>query len=299
MTANEQTKRWPFDDGLLLTSSGRGWSGLEAELWRFRAGDTPPLVNQTAIITLFVSGNHDSTMTRRSDNRFVSSIRAETGLLCLCPAGFSLDSIHLSAALPEVLRIRLSNCQFATLADTYGGPPVSPEMVHQLDSFTDPLIRQLCLALLTELRQETTTGRMLAESICLTLTARLVQAYTESCPKMPAPSTRAGLDKTRLRRVLDYIRHHLDNEIHITDLAAVACLSPFHFARMFKEAVGKPPHSYVSHLRLERAKELVASGELPLNAVAELCGFSSHSSFNRAFSRVMSVTPGEYRRMMR
>jgi AraC-like DNA-binding protein len=107
------------------------------------------------------------------------------------------------------------------------------------------------------------------------------------------------LDRERLSRVLGYIEAHLSESITVTDLANVACLSLFHFARSFTGAVGVPPHYYVGRRRLENAKAMITAGRASLYEIALDCQFSSQSSFTRAFRRVTGMTPGEYRRASR
>jgi AraC family transcriptional regulator len=79
-------------------------------------------------------------------------------------------------------------------------------------------------------------------------------------------------------------------------MAAVARLSPYHFARQFKAATGVPPHQYVITRRVERAKELLQAGaDLSLAEVASRAGFSDQSVFCRHFKRAVGVTPGQFR----
>lgn len=104
-----------------------------------------------------------------------------------------------------------------------------------------------------------------------------------------------GLAPARLRRVLDFIDDRLDNDITIKALAQTACLSPFHFARAFKVAVGRPPHRYVHEKRIERAKALLIGSDQPLAEIALCCGFSSQSNFSRAFRQATGTAPGRYR----
>ena len=108
-----------------------------------------------------------------------------------------------------------------------------------------------------------------------------------------------GLDRGRLRRVLDHIEANIEGDLSLEQLAAVACLSRFHFARAFKAAVGRSPHRYVSGRRLEIAKEMIATGRGSLSEIALDCQFSSQSSFTRAFHRATGMTPAEYRRALR
>jgi AraC family transcriptional regulator len=139
----------------------------------------------------------------------------------------------------------------------------------------------------------------LVETSALALAARLAHSYAEPASVRLQGSSSHRLDEIRLRRVLDYIAQHLDEDITVAQLANVACLSPFHFARMFKAAMGAAPHRYVSQQRLENAMMLLAAGKRPLSDIALICQFSSQASFNRAFRRATGVTPGEYRRARR
>jgi len=163
----------------------------------------------------------------------------------------------------------------------------------------DEMIRQIGMAILSEMASETAAGRMLVEASALALAARLAHSYAEPASVRPHRARSHRLDEIRLRRVLDYIAQHLDEHITVAQLAGVACLSPFHFARMFKAAVGMGPHRYVSHQRLEIAMVLLAAGQRSLSDIALSCQFSSQANFNRAFRRATGVTPGEYRRARR
>src|SRR5262249_39342432 len=102
-------------------------------------------------------------------------------------------------------------------------------------------------------------------------------------------------DHARLRRALDHISANLDEEITVAQLAHVAGVSVFHFARTFTRAMGVSPSRYVSRMRLERAMAEIAAGKLSLVEIAFNAGFSSQASFTRAFYRVTGLTPGAYR----
>ena len=75
----------------------------------------------------------------------------------------------------------------------------------------------------------------------------------------------------------------------IEEIAAEACLSPFHFMRTFRRAFGVPPHRYLVDLRLERACALM--GRYPLHVLAVLSGFSDLSAFSKAFRARYGVAP--------
>jgi len=107
---------------------------------------------------------------------------------------------------------------------------------------------------------------------------------------------RGGLTVHQLRRVKDFIDAQLSNEITISDLAAVAGLSQYHFIRAFKYTVGLPPYQYVLSERVHRAKGLLSKPDLSLGDVALAVGFSDASQLNRVFRKFVGVTPTAYRR---
>ena len=100
--------------------------------------------------------------------------------------------------------------------------------------------------------------------------------------------------------MLGSIREHLHAAVTLRDLAAVAHLSPDHFAQQFKAATGLPPHQYVILRRVERAKRLLQTGGgFSLAEVAARVGFSDQSRFTHHFKRLLGVTPGQFRKPAR
>jgi AraC-like DNA-binding protein len=102
-----------------------------------------------------------------------------------------------------------------------------------------------------------------------------------------------------LRVARDFMRHAYGRSISLPDVAAQANLSPFHFLRVYKRAYGETPHEYLTRLRIERAKTLLAKGS---HNVTEACfdvGFSSLGSFSNLFAYRVGLSPSEYRRYAR
>ncbi|MEP2782733.1 MAG: AraC family transcriptional regulator [Pseudoruegeria sp.] len=104
-----------------------------------------------------------------------------------------------------------------------------------------------------------------------------------------------GLSRKALRDVRAWVESHMESNIKLSDLAALAGLSEFHFHRMFKTSCGMSPHNWITQLRIKRAKEILT--KQPLAQVSVACGFSSQSHFTRRFKEQTGVTPGAYRRM--
>jgi transcriptional regulator GlxA family with amidase domain len=99
----------------------------------------------------------------------------------------------------------------------------------------------------------------------------------------------------RIARVIDYIEAHVGEQLDIGALAAIACLSPAHFSRVFKATVGEPVWAYVQQRRCVRAKELLTGTRLPLVEIAYRCGFSSQAHFTRSLKAHFEATPGQIR----
>ena len=101
----------------------------------------------------------------------------------------------------------------------------------------------------------------------------------------------------RISRVRDYLHAHFAHPVSIADLAEVAQLSSFHLIRLFGAKIGLPPYMYLEHLRVVRAKELLARGTSLVDTAAQT-GFGDQSHFTRRFKLVVGMPPGRYARQV-
>jgi len=99
----------------------------------------------------------------------------------------------------------------------------------------------------------------------------------------------------RVRRVTEYIEQNLDKELRLAELAALVCMSPFHFARLFKVSTGESPHRFVIRQRIARASAFLAQPELSVAEIGRRVGFRTPSHFTTVFRRVSGTTPSSYR----
>lgn len=79
----------------------------------------------------------------------------------------------------------------------------------------------------------------------------------------------------------------------IEKLAGIACISPHHFARIFKRSTGVSAIGYVRAQRISRARMMLLAGPTSLAMVAAACGFSSQAHMTSSFKRALGVTPGQ------
>jgi len=281
--------------GLLASSADRGWLGLAAELrshsgvigWQNPRPDTEVCVD--------VHGGA-SVVTRQRDGITDRTV-SERGTIWLSPPRGPEGVIEMSDPMPAILHIYLPPSQFSPKSLGEASDPSAIALLHYESSFQDPLVAEMAYAIASELQRETSVGSMFIETLASSLAARLVQNHVGALTRdVPAPVTRAGLDRRRLTRVLDYIGANLEGDLTLARLASIACLSRFHFSRAFKAAVGRSPHHYVSAKRLELAKQLLGKGDQPLAHIALTLKFSCQANFTRAFREATGRTPAQYRR---
>lgn len=127
---------------------------------------------------------------------------------------------------------------------------------------------------------------------------RLAQ-LSGSMPQAAQLLPRGGLPPRILRSLDQYIRNNLERNLPVEALAAVAGLSPTHFARAFKNSVGVAPHHYLTQQRVEQAAQLLAGSECSMAEIAQAVGFSDQSHLSRCFTRLTGTTPSAYRRARR
>jgi AraC-like DNA-binding protein len=118
----------------------------------------------------------------------------------------------------------------------------------------------------------------------------LIARHADNRPFSVLKPGHEGSAVERVRRYLE--AHYMDNP-SLEDLARIAGLSPFHLTRVFHEATGLPPHTYLTQLRISRAKQRLQAGD-PIADVAAATGFSDQSHLTRRFKRIVGVTPGQF-----
>ena len=108
--------------------------------------------------------------------------------------------------------------------------------------------------------------------------------------------TKDRLDyEARLSRVTSFIYDHLDDDIDLNRLAEIACLSPYHWHRVYHATYGETLAEMVKRLRLHRAAGFLANTSMPIDEIAKRSGYGSLQSFTRAFGSAYDMPPAQYR----
>lgn len=165
------------------------------------------------------------------------------------------------------------------------------ELIPQV-SIDDPVIRQLAIALKTELKTGCLSGRLYGESLGTAIAARLVRNYATRKPALKA----YGLSQRQIARVIDYMKVNLAKDLSISDLATLVGMSESYFSRSFKQSVGVAPYRYLIQQRVERAKKLLKQQNVPISQIALKCGFANQTHLTKVFRQTTGTTPKAYRR---
>jgi AraC family transcriptional regulator len=167
------------------------------------------------------------------------------------------------------------------------------ELIPQL-AIDDPVIQQLALALKLEIQTGCMSGRLYGELLGTALAARLVQNYAVSKPSLEFKAN--GLPQSQLKRVIDYMKANLTQDLSILDLATLTGMSESHFSRLFKQSVGISPYQYLIQQRVERAKQLLGKKSMAISTIALDCGFANQTHLTKVFRQMTRMTPKAYQK---
>jgi AraC-like DNA-binding protein len=103
----------------------------------------------------------------------------------------------------------------------------------------------------------------------------------------------------RLCRSRDFLAASFDQPVCLADAAGAACLSQFHYHRLFARAFGETPHDFLTRLRIDRAKQLLAQDHVPVTEVCFAVGYESLGSFSVRFRSMVGRSPSGYRQAIR
>lgn len=218
---------------------------------------------------------------------FAGRIRKGQSLVCAPGAG---TSIYVQG--PH--RIRILGVRYVdllALAPEAGLPGDGAFGALHAAPFGDESVFRILEMLWGEARSGNPRGTLYAEGALLTLAATLAHLAQK-----PIAVASGGLAPWQLRRTTEHLHDRLAEPVSLAELAAIARLSVFHFARAFKASTGLPPHRYQTRLRMDRAQEMLRDRTTPITEIALTLGYESSQSFARAFRAHVGRSPTDWRR---
>jgi AraC family transcriptional regulator len=277
---------------VLLSSSGRGWSGVDAAEIQHPQDDfgTPAIPRHVLVVNL---GNpFDVKETIRGREGYLGS-----GGIVVLPAGAPREWHLERRGEVRHLHLYLDPALVRGVAAGAGLDPEKAQLVEAL-GVRDPQIEHAAMSLLSELRSGELGASIYAESLANVLAVNLLRRHSSlgrSSARKLEHERPGGLPETSLRTALDYVGDNLAADLSLADIAREVGLSPYHFSRMFKISMGISPHQYVMRQRIERAKVLLKRTDLPVGVVAREVGFASSSHFAQQFRRLVGFAPSNLR----
>lgn len=277
---------------LIAHSDRLGWRDLYGSLAAEAPWSAPlrPVEHPCLVYCL----HRSATIRRRIDGEG----RAETALLG--PGQFSIIPAQVGSRWeirghPHILLLYLRRAMVERIAQQdFNLDCGRVDLIPRLAAY-DPLLEQLALAAIECMRSDDPArGASYADSLARMIATHLLARHSSHAGRPDA--RHGGIGRDRMQRVRDYIETSLEGDLGLDTLAAQAGVSVRYFARVFRRHFGEPPHRYVMKRRIERARRLLRSTDLPVVEIALTTGFSSQSHLTAAFRTSVGVGPARYRR---
>ena len=200
-------------------------------------------------------------------------------------------------AQSKVIVITLEPDQLESFARSELGILLTHKQLKDVPQFIDEDITQAAVMLMTALdggigESDIGSGVMF-ESFARIFLTKLIQKYGLEHESGREFSSR--FSSRHYKRVLDYIARHYSETITLEAMAHQAGISPFHFARLFKQTIGQSPHQFVMAYRIEQAKKMLADLTRPMIDIAHACGFADQAHFSRVFKQIERIPPKNWR----
>ncbi len=278
----------------LLSSAQTAWSGFPLEQNVSEGGVAGSVVYpHTGLILVTAGSICVKYRVLSGDKRFFAGPRSVT----IWPAGHESGPVSwtchcVEGAATEMLRVHLDMSALERLAPE--DDSVVGVRLAQQSGIEDPALTSLMRLMEADVAAGCPTGKLYGESLSLALAAHVAGRYSTGPIETPPHD---GLARPVLNRVLDYIRANLGADLTVTELAAVANMSPYHFSVRFKRSVGVAPHQWVTRTRIREAECLLRTRSMSVAEVDLALGFSDQAHFTVVFRRLTGTAPKRYQRL--
>jgi AraC family transcriptional regulator len=175
---------------------------------------------------------------------------------------------------------------------------LDPDHIEILPHFPqpDPFIYQTGLLLKAAIEAKGSFNQLYGETLALALSVHLLQHYAgRKASQTLTAIAPTSPPRPHLAAIADYIQTHSDRNLSLVELANLAQMSLYYFARSFKQQIGLSPHQYLIRCRVERAKALLLQNKLTVVEIAQRVGFADQSHLNRHFKQLTGLAPTQWR----
>lgn len=233
-------------------------------------------------LVLYVAG--DAVMRVHSGGKPERRRRFPGSLELMVPGQATVRSYDAAVA-PRSIQVHIPRAAAEQAAARLGGPAPDFEAISAGLGAGDPLTEHL----MRSLPAARDAGDLYAESAAAFLAVHLLTQGRGQAA--------AGPERAAVAVAIAVMRDRLSGPLTLSDIAAEAHLSVYHFIRVFREATGQTPYRFLTRLRIERARQLLADPGLTVEQIAERCGFSNAGSLSAAFLAHTGTRPSAYRKI--
>jgi AraC family transcriptional regulator len=271
---------------ILLSSSGRNWTGLDADFVHVPRG-----LSRVPGSDLHGLGMHFGPPVKADCSIGNERMRRvqKPGDIDIVPAG-----MHGSWEDDADCRILRLSVRPALVDEVAAELARAPHNVGLRPRFQvrDVRLEAIGWAVKADLEAETPSDPLFIDSLAHALAVRLIEVASDS---RTAPETlgESKLSARQLRLLADYIESHLDQKLQLADLARVAGVSVTRLKILFRNSTGAPVHQYVIRRRVECARALLVTTAMPASEVAIAAGFAHQSHMTATMRRILGQTPGD------
>ncbi|HKX30239.1 MAG TPA: helix-turn-helix transcriptional regulator [Blastocatellia bacterium] len=267
-------------EAVIASSRDLGWHSIRVLHVRYPNCELelPPLENHCVILSLGPHGSPPHSLS--PDTLAIVPAGAPFRLLTSRPQ----EALHLYLS-PQFVQQTAEICHL-----NHGQIAIEPQV-----GIRDEHLSSLAMSLFHELNEENAAGELYADSVAFVIALQLIRRYSSL---NGIRISKGGMAPQKLRRAIEYIGDHLDQEqgIALPMVAEEVGMSYYHFSRAFKQSMGLSPINYVTRRRMERAQRLLIETEMPIAEIALKAGFSSQSHFTTSFRRLAGITPSSFRK---
>ena len=271
----------------MILKNSVAWDGVKIDHFRLKPGEVPARVHKVHEVFVPLAGS--VTITGSGQDGAPARRRRVPGDISVTPAGICYAA-HWEEELEYVTVFLTDDYLKRTTIDFEANR--NARIVLSCGP-QDALVRSIGMALADEIDQGQPGGKLYAESLVNALAVHLLRHY--STDSLVDDIQFGGLPAHKLRRVAEFIEENLDRDLELAEIAQAADLSPYHFARSFKQTTGFTPIQFLMQRRVELAKRLLAEEDAPIVEVGLRSGFKNQSHFTTLFRRFTSLTPKAYR----
>ena len=269
-----------------LSSSPVHWRGIALDNWSVPAVFIPRHEHPEAFLHVVLRGTVKYQVATKGR---LLHFKSRPGTIFLLPRG-TVDEVNWAGPTVRVAAAIHPRLLTGALEETTHETDV--ELTEYWD-LVDPHISALVTEMAADLGDGSPAGTIYGEALANALAVYLVKRY--AVRRVTPTFYKGGLSAYRLKRVLDYIGDNLETNISLTNLAAVAGMSPHYFCELFKQSIGRSPHNYVLEQRIERAKQLLRTPERTVIEAGLGAGFQNPSHFARMFRKLEGTSPSRFR----